>query len=232
LIELDLISSFPHEIIAVDEVGRGPLVGPVVIGAVRILINSHIDLQIILKKLKYFQINDSKKLTSSKRLKILNDLGVQHHDFRVRGKIVINSTEIDYVTWEMSPEIIDQENILWASMRGMKEASLFLSDKKKFESTVLIDGNKKFKWDNTQSPFKEIPIIKGDSKSILIGLASIIAKEKRDLYMSKLHEIYPQYGFNSHFGYPTKHHREAIKKYGPTPCHRKTFKGVKEFITN
>ena len=230
MIELKLISDFPQEIIAVDEVGRGPLVGPVVIGAIRILIKDRDHLKYFLKGLKKAEINDSKKISSKKRVQILKSLEIQSLDFRTKGKMIVAETECEYVTWEMSAEIIDDENILWASLRGMKEASLFLSHQKKIKTTVLIDGHKKFKWDNISSPFTEIPIVKGDSKSLLIGLASIIAKEKRDLYMSELHEIYPAYGFNTHFGYPTKVHKEAIKKFGPTPIHRKTFRGVKEFI--
>lgn len=229
-IELDFISSYPQEIIAVDEVGRGPLVGPVVIGAVRILINHRSEFDFFLHQLKIFEINDSKKLSARKREEILKKLNIEMFDFKKSSTIKLAGVEIDFVTWQMTPEIIDQENILWASLRGMKEACLNLSKEKNSKTTVLIDGHKKFKWDNLKSPFHEIPIIKGDSKSLLIGLASIIAKEKRDLYMRELHEIYPDYGFKTHFGYPTKMHREAIKKFGPTPEHRKTFKGVKEFL--
>jgi ribonuclease HII len=112
----------------------------------------------------------------------------------------------------------------------MKEAAEFLSISKKKQTTVLIDGHMKLRWGIKISPWNEIPIIKGDSKSLLIGLASIIAKEKRDAYMRTMHELYPQYGFNKHYGYPTKKHREAIKDHGPCLIHRKTFKGVKEFV--
>jgi len=130
----------------------------------------------------------------------------------------------------MDHEIIDEENILAASLRGMKEAVLFLSDKKNVNTTVLIDGPRNLRWGKDVSPWNEVPIIKGDSKSLLIGLASIMAKEKRDAFMKEMHEKYPQYGFNSHFGYPTESHRNAIKEFGPCLIHRKTFKGVKEYI--
>jgi ribonuclease HII len=232
MIELTLIKNFPQEIIAVDEVGRGPLVGPVVIGAIRICVQDKKELSDFLKFLKPSGVTDSKKLTSRKRCEILQDLGFKLLTFREKGSLFLNSLSVDYVTWEMDHEVIDRENILAASLRGMKEASLFLSKKKKEKAIVLIDGHKKFQWDKKPSPFNEIPIIKGDQHSLLIGLASILAKEKRDAFMREMHEIYPHYGFNSHFGYPTKSHKAAILEYGPTPIHRKTFRGVKEVIAS
>jgi ribonuclease HII len=230
MIELKLISEFPHEIIATDEVGRGPLGGPVVIGAVRILVEDALALKKLLKFLKTKGIKDSKKTSSEDRLKILQKMGFEDLPFREQKSLDLKGIELSYVTWEMDHEIIDQENILAASLRAMKEASQFLSTSKKNQTTVLIDGHMKLRWGTKKSPWTEIPIIKGDSKSLLIGLASIIAKEKRDLFMRMMHEIYPHYGFNKHFGYPTKKHREAIKEHGPCLIHRKTFKGVKEFI--
>ena len=230
MIELKLITEYPQEIIATDEVGRGPLSGPVVIGAVRILVENQAALKKVLKLLKLAHVADSKKISPKDRGVILKNLGVKEHDFRIKKILVLKDVKISYVTWEMDHEIIDQENILAASLRAMKEASLFLSTKKKNQTTVLIDGHMKLRWGTKTSPWNEIPIIKGDSKSLLIGLASLIAKEKRDIFMRSMHELYPQYGFNSHFGYPTKSHREAIQKHGPCPIHRKTFKGVKEFV--
>ena len=230
MIELKLITEYPQEIIATDEVGRGPLSGPVVIGAVRIMVENQAALKKVLKLLKLAHVADSKKISPKDRGVILKNLGVKDHDFRSKKILVLKDVKISYVTWEMDHEIIDQENILAASLRAMKEASQFLSTKKKNQTTVLIDGNMKLRWGTKTSPWNEIPIIKGDSKSLLIGLASLIAKEKRDIFMRSMHELYPQYGFNSHFGYPTKSHREAIQKHGPCPIHRKTVKGVKEFL--
>ena len=230
MIELKLITEYPQEIIATDEVGRGPLSGPVVIGAVRIMVENQAALKKVLKLLKLAHVTDSKKISPKDRGVILKNLGVKDHDFRSKKILVLKDVKISYVTWEMDHEIIDQENILAASLRAMKEASQFLSTKKKNQTTVLIDGHMKLRWGTKTSPWNEIPIIKGDSKSLLIGLASLIAKEKRDIFMRSMHELYPQYGFNSHFGYPTKSHREAIQKHGPCPIHRKTFKGVKEFL--
>ena len=230
MLELKLITTFPQEIIATDEVGRGPLGGPVVIGAIRFVAKDEASLKDLLKFLRLKGIKDSKKLTSEMRLGVLKKLGLVDLAFRSTGVVELKGVRIEYVTWDMDHQVIDQENILGASLRGMCEASCLLSQWKNNKTTVLIDGHQKFRWGKEASPWNEIPIIKGDSKSPLIGLASIIAKEKRDAYMREMHEIYPLYGFNSHFGYPTKGHREAIQKFGPCPIHRKTFKGVKEFV--
>jgi len=229
MLELELISEFPHEILATDEAGRGPLGGPVVVGAIGFEIQSAQDLKKLLKSLKKFGIDDSKKLTHEKRKVILSDLGVKDLDFKTKQVIQIEEVKIKAVTWEISSEEIDQENILAASLRGMKESCEFLASSKQKRKTVLIDGHMKLRGDKKFS-WTEIPLIKGDSRSLLIGLASIIAKEKRDVYMREMHELYPQYGFDAHFGYPTKKHREAIEEFGPCAIHRKTFKGVKEFV--
>jgi len=231
MLELKLIPKYPQEIIATDEVGRGPLGGPVVVGAVRLMVEDEMALKNLLRFLRPKGIKDSKKLTSLERLKVLKKLGINDLAFREKHTTILKGIDVSYVTWEMDHEIIDRENILAASLRGMREACAFLSDMKKKHTTVLIDGHMKLRWGNEVSPWNEIPIVKGDSKYLLIGLASIIAKEKRDGFMRDMHELYPQYGFKSHYGYPTQAHREAIKEFGPCLIHRKTFKGVKEFLT-
>lgn len=230
MLELKLIQAFPLEILATDEVGRGPLGGPVVIGSVRVLVENKDALTTLLKFLKLRKIKDSKKLLSEDRIKILKKLGVIDLPFRQKGVLELKGIEVSYITWDMDHEVIDRENILAASLRGMKESCEELSEGKKLSTTVLIDGHLKLRWGKKVSPWTEIPIVKGDSKSLLIGLASIIAKEKRDAFMREMHELYPQYGFNSHFGYPTKQHKTAIQEFGPCAIHRKTFKGVKEFV--
>lgn len=230
MIELKLIPTFPQEIIATDEVGRGPLSGPVVIGAVRIFVEDAEGLKNLLKFLRPKGIKDSKKLTTEERMKVLKKLGIENLEFRKKSSMSLKGVNVSYVIWDMDHEVIDQENILAASLRGMKEASEFLSESQKGLTTVLIDGHMKLRWGTKKSPWNEIPLIKGDSKSLLIGLASIIAKEKRDAFMRDMHELYPQYGFASNAGYPTKEHRSALEAYGPSPIHRKTFKGVKEFV--
>jgi ribonuclease HII len=230
MLESKLITEFPAEIIATDEVGRGPLSGPVVIGAVRIVVEDAESLKTLLKSLRAKGIKDSKKLTPLDRSKLLNKLGIFDLGFRQKGILCVKGIEVSYLTWDMDHEKIDELNILAASLYGMKEAAQTLSQAKKYPTTVLIDGHLKLRWGIEKSPWTEIPVIKGDAKSVLIGLASVIAKEKRDTYMKEMHEIYPQYGFNSHFGYPTKEHRLAIEEFGPCSIHRKTFKGVKEFL--
>lgn len=230
MLELKLISEYPQEILATDEVGRGPLGGPVVVGAVRLFCDDKEALKNLLKFLKSKGIKDSKKLTPKDRLLVLKKLGISLNSFKQKEVVNFKGVEISYITWDVDNEIIDQENILAASLRGMREASESLSKAKKNQTTILIDGHMKLRWGKKESPWNEIPIIKGDSKSVLIGLASIIAKEKRDAFMRDMHELYPQYGFAKHFGYPTKEHRLAIEEHGPCPIHRKTFKGVKEFL--
>jgi ribonuclease HII len=230
MFDIKCIPEFPCEIIATDEVGRGPLGGPVVVGAVRIMALDKESMAAFLKGLRLKGVKDSKKITPSDRLKILKKIGLNQRPFREKFAIEFKGITLSYITWDMDHEIIDQENILGASLRGMKEASLHLSDPEKLKTVVLIDGPHKLRWGKDLSFWHEVPVVKGDSKSVLIGLASLIAKEKRDHFMRDMHELYPQYGFNTHFGYPTKAHKAAIQKFGPCPIHRKTFQGVKEYI--
>jgi ribonuclease HII len=235
MLETTLISSFPHAIIATDEVGRGPLSGPVVVGAIRLEVPDLSTLKKVLSTLAPLGVTDSKKLSAQKRGLILQQLGVRDLPFRHSGEVVVSGVRISYVSWEMGHEVIDGENILGASLRGMKEASLFLHQGdfarlKGPECTVLIDGKMKLRWGENSPPWREIPLVQGDSRSLLIGLSSLIAKEKRDRYMLGMHELYPVYGFNTHFGYPTRAHRQAIIEHGPSPIHRKSFKGVKEHL--
>lgn len=176
-------------ICGIDEVGRGPLAGPVVAGAV-----------ILPKNCDILYLNDSKQLSEKKREELYDV---------IMEKAV--STGLGFV----SPERIDEINILQATYEAMREAigkltpepDLLLND------AVTIPGVK----------IRQIPIIKGDTKSISIAAASIIAKVTRDRLMVKYDEIYPEYGFVSNKGYGAQAHIEALKKYGPTPIHRKSF---------
>jgi ribonuclease HII len=236
LIELELIQKFPATIIAVDEAGRGPVAGPVVVGAIRLDIQNAQALSSIVESLRMLGVTDSKKLTPKKRLSLLSDLGIMIEDYRKQSALTDLEVKISYLSWEMDHQVIDAENILSASLRAMKEASLSLlnSEKKQSNVYILIDGHMKLRWAKEEEGIKqslyEFPIVKGDMHSALIGLASIIGKEKRDQWMHKMDEIYPQYEFKKHFGYPTAKHKELIKKFGPSPIHRLTFKGVKEYI--
>ncbi len=116
-------------------------------------------------------------------------------------------------------EEIDSSNILIAALKAMSIAVKELSPAPNF---VLIDGQFPIKTDQPQKP-----VIKGDAKSLTIAAASIVAKVTRDRIMDGYHTLYPEYGFDTHKGYGTKKHLEAIKRHGPLPIHRKTFKGVK-----
>ncbi len=231
MIELKHLPTFPQELIAVDEVGRSPLSGPVVIGAVRILVSDADSLKSLIRFLRRKGIKDSKLITAAKRQGILSSLKIPELPFRERGEIELKGFKMSFVTWEMDHTVIDRENILAASLRGMKEAALHLSEIDKAQTTVLIDGHMKLRWEET-SPWKEVPIIKGDVKSALIALAAILAKERRDELMRQMHVLYPVYGFDRNVGYPTPEHRKAIAQHGPCPIHRLTFSKVKEFIVS
>ena len=146
------------------------------------------------------KINDSKKLTDKVKDKLYDEI----KDIAVAYSIVL-----------VSHEEIDRLNILYATFKGMCDAVDGLSVKPDY---VLIDGNK--------ISGMEIPhecVVKGDSKSISIAAASILAKVTRDRYMIELDKKYPEYNFKKHKGYPTKAHYEALKKYGASEVHRKSF---------
>lgn len=232
MIELELIENFPCTIIALDEAGRGPVAGPVVIGGMRMDFESKEYLECFIHTLRMVGVSDSKKLTHPERKNILEDLSFSLKAFRE----LQTEEEISYISWEMDHQVIDRENILAASLRGMKEAALYLLNSKEKKSAVyfLIDGHMKLRWTieeaEVKSSIQEFAIVEGDWHSALIGLASIVAKESRDQWMHKMDEIYPAYEFKNHFGYPTKKHRELIKVHGPSPIHRLSFKGVKEYL--
>lgn len=176
-------------ICGIDEVGRGPLAGPVVAGAV-----------ILPKNCDILYLNDSKQLSEKKREELYEE---------IMEKAV--STGLGFV----SPERIDEINILQATYEAMREAIGKLTPK----PDLLLN-------DAVTIPrvtIRQVPIIKGDAKSISIAAASIIAKVTRDRLMVKYDEVYPEYGFASNKGYGAQAHIEALKKYGPTPIHRQSF---------
>lgn len=145
-------------------------------------------------------LDDSKKLSEKKREALFD---------------VIKEKAVAYAVCEASPAEIDEINILNASMLAMRRAVKALSKKADF---ALIDGN--------CSRGFEIPtetVVKGDSKSYSIAAASILAKVTRDRQCAELDALYPEYGIAKHKGYPTKDHMEAVRKYGPSPIHRKSF---------
>lgn len=154
-------------------------------------------------------LTDSKKLSEKKRDK--------YYDYIIENAIA-------YGIGKCSPDEIDKYNILEATKIAMKRAIDEVKKQIKLEY-VLIDGNMKFDLD---IPYKSI--VKGDSKSISIAAASVIAKVTRDHEMYELDKKYPMYEFKSHKGYPTKKHIEAINKYGLIEGYRKTYGPVKEVI--
>ena len=196
--EKNLIESGYKYVAGVDEAGRGPLAGPVVAAAV-----------ILPEEFSSNQLNDSKKLSSSKREKIYNEL------MNVDSKVISAFAVIDEV-------VIDKINILRATHMAMAQASSNLSIEPSF---VIIDGMpiKDF-------PFNNESIIKGDSKSLSIAAASVIAKVERDRIMLNYSKEYPEYKFEKHKGYGTKLHLDALKKFGPCKIHRKSFAPVKKFL--
>ena len=190
-------------IAGVDEAGRGPLAGPVVSAAVVMPAGSSGDAAVSWVS----EINDSKKLTPRKR-EILYEC-IHCHAAGV-GVGIVDAEEVDRI------------NILQASLRSMTLAVKILSLRPDY---LLIDGKFPVSIDLHQES-----VVKGDARSVSIAAASIIAKVTRDRLMDGYHRQYPQYGFSSHKGYPTKAHRLAIAVYGPSPIHRKTFKGVHEYV--
>ena len=179
----------------IDEAGRGPLAGPVVVASVILPKDSMIE-----------GINDSKKISESKREKLYD---------------VILQEAISYGIGIIYQDEIDEINILQATKKGLHEAVANLEIK---PNVILVDALTGI--DTLGIPYKSI--IKGDAKSYSIGAASIIAKVTRDRIMREWDKIYPEYGFAGHKGYGTAKHIEAIKKYGLTPIHRKTF--CKNFV--
>lgn len=174
----------------VDEAGRGPLCGPVCCAAV------------ILHPEKPIEgVNDSKKLSEKKREQLFEE---------------ICEKALAYSIVFVGPEVIDEKNILWATMDGMKQAVESLDISPNF---VLVDGNR-------CPPKMELPCapqIKGDAISASIAAASILAKVSRDRYMMELDKQYPQYQLAKHKGYGTKLHYEMIETYGIQPFYRRSF---------
>lgn len=181
-------------VIGADEAGRGPLCGPVVTAAVSLFTEIP-------------GINDSKKLSEKKRLELVPQ--IIHNSF--------------WAVYSVLPKVIDEMNILHASLFGMSLCAKRVMRKTEQNCMVLIDGNKK-----TGQFENEIAVVKGDAKSINIAAASILAKTYRDRIMDKWDKIYPEYHLSSHKGYPTAEHYEILKKIGPCEIYRKSFKLVKE----
>ena len=181
-------------IAGVDEVGRGPLAGPVTVCAVIMDLDKLVD-----------GVNDSKKLTAKKREALYD-------------KIIASA--IDYKIVSLDNDVIDRINILAATKEAMKQAVCGLKVK---PDVVLVDAVK------LETPYFVHSIIHGDALSYSIGAASILAKVYRDRLMDDYDKIFPEYGFSSNKGYGSAKHIAALKEFGPTPIHRKTF--IKNFCS-
>jgi ribonuclease HII len=201
-----------------DEAGRGCLAGPVTAAAL-----------ILPLEFENSVLNDSKQLSEKTREQL---------------RPIIEQQAITFAVTHLFPNEIDEINILNASMKAMQESILKLSVVPNF---IIVDGNRKlnaklglkslvgktFSLEEMEL-LKSIPnesIIKGDAKYLSIAAASVLAKTYRDEYMNRIHEEYPMYNWKQNKGYPTKEHREAIRKYGATKYHRMTFKLLPEQLS-
>ena len=218
-IETDFLNINTEVIAGVDEVGRGPLAGPVVAGCAKYFVSDNLLKDF--KKLRDLGVTDSKKLSISKRERILKELKLRV----IKSKQTLFNGRLEICLSEVTHQKIDKINILQASLYAMKSSFKKLSLGER--SILLIDGNKSF---SVSANVETHTLIKGDEKSVLIGLSSILAKSYRDQSMQKYSKLYPHYDFEKNAGYPTQKHREAIRVYGITPIHRKSFKGVKEYV--
>lgn len=183
------------QVAGTDEAGRGCLSGPVTAAAV-----------ILPKSFKHPLLNDSKKLSAAQRAILAP---------------IIKEKSIGYAVSHVFPEVIDEINILQASILAMHQS---LSKLDPTPELIIVDGNK-------FNPYPNIPhktVVKGDGKYYSIAAASVLAKTARDAYMLSLHKKHPEYAWDKNMGYPTQEHKKAIKAFGVTSFHRKTFRGVKE----
>lgn len=208
-LERELFNKGIRHIAGVDEVGRGPLAGPMVIGAVILDIGKILsgNYDVSFEKL-YEKINDSKKVTEKNRIELAKFIKENCLAFSI---IEISHTELDLTGISKSTQ-----KAFFESIKNLKVLPQHI-----FTDAFPIKSISKEKQTN---------IIKGDSRSISIAAASIIAKVYRDDLMTRYAEQYPEYGFEKHKGYGTKLHKEAIYKYGPCEIHRKSFEPIRSLI--
>ena len=183
-------------IAGVDEVGRGPLAGPVVAAAV-----------ILPAGAAFPGLRDSKRLAPEIRLDL---------DGQIRRQAVALAVHA------IGPRQIERQGILAASLTAMARA---VRDLAPVPEMVLVDGHLPL-----PLPYPQQPVIKGDDRCPSIAAASVVAKVYRDRLMEELHQRYPQYNFAAHKGYATAEHLEALRGWGPCAIHRRTFRGVKEWL--
>jgi ribonuclease HII len=200
--DFSLEDQYSGLVCGLDEVGRGPLAGPVVAACV-----------VIPKEMRNLDfivyIKDSKKVSSKKR-EMLFEAITKHFPYAISA---------------LSPQEIDKHNILQASLLAMSKAHNEVLGFGALIEHALVDGNKLPILSTPASA-----IVKGDGKSKTIAAASIIAKVYRDRIMQELAQEFPHYGWERNSGYPTKEHREALLKYGVTSAHRRSFAPVRNII--
>lgn len=197
LLRLDQMKVYEREygqagvLCGIDEAGRGPLAGPVVAGAV-----------ILPEDCQILYLNDSKKLSEKRREELF---------------LEIQEKAVSWAVGIVSPQDIDEMNILQATYKAMRQAvsQLTPSPQILLNDAVTIPG--------LPESMTQVPIIKGDAKSVSIAAASILAKVTRDHMMIEYDKLYPEYGFARHKGYGTAVHTAAIREYGPCPIHRRSF---------
>lgn len=191
-------------IVGVDEAGRGPLAGPVYAAAVLLDLEA-LDTEWL------EELDDSKKLSDAQRSQAFDK---------------IQKSALRFGIAQSDHQRIDEINILQATFRAMErsvEAALDGFDGR--VDCVFIDGNKTV---NLRRPQRAV--VKGDARSRAIAAASILAKVSRDRVMREYHAKWPVYGFDSNKGYPTRAHRDAVKEFGPCAIHRRSFRGVREYL--
>lgn len=181
----------------IDEVGRGCLAGPVVAACV-LIEKGHVPIE---------GINDSKKISATKREELAKK---------------IKNSSVAFCISAVENTVIDQINIRQATLKAMRESFDGVDKQHKIDE-VFVDGEELLISEGRHCK----KVVKGDSLSYVIASASIVAKVWRDQLMLKLHQKYPLYGFDQNKGYGTKLHREALCKYGGTPCHRWSFNPLK-----
>ncbi|MEK9168320.1 MAG: ribonuclease HII [Patescibacteria group bacterium] len=205
-------------IIGIDEVGRGPLAGPVVVAALAVPTKLRIKNAELRKNFKSAKLRDSKKLSLKQR--------------EIWFEYVKKHPKIFYAIASVSPKVIDKINISNAANLAVTRAFQKLVNTYAIASVLTKNNNVNVKifldgglYLNKKYPrLSASTIIKGDEKIPVISFASIVAKVTRDRMMRKLHKKYPQYGFDKHKGYGTKEHFKAIRKHGLSPIHRKSFR--------
>lgn len=220
--------------IFLDEVGRGCLAGPVVVGGC-LWSPSCSDTENI-KSWEYLRsvgVKDSKKVPESKRAKVLEALAL--NPFKQNGECIVVEQDYFYLAVnQMEVDAIERINILAATIELMRSVSLSLiqlANITEGDVTVIIDGKEKIpNLVMNKVKFHQLAVPKSDLLFAPTGLASLYAKVYRDYQMDIWDSIYPNFGLAKHKGYGTAMHLMSIKSHGPAPIHRRTFAGVKEFF--